>query len=476
MAYHFLRYFCLTVFFIPSLIFAANNTVKVSQGTTTYYQLKPKSIRGGITTGLPGQYSTAAGPYRVTQGFKGGIEIPAVKMKTPFFARFGWTKLTVARAVRTALKWGKRTPASFVIGTVISEILDANGWFVEDDQLVYREPSLEFADVSVGQYFMSDAGIKFNSFYGACKDNAKFRGYWGDMWTRDAIRVVNRGDKSSTMSCRYGGPRGERYGYVHWCSLRGCGNSLSQCVPPNVLKNNLCYKSGSSQVVTDTMIDGLNLDNFQPNHKDILIISDYLGEPDNITITQQPDVLVLPSKISTTTNQDGSTSAVETTTTIQPQIVNNNGDLAVNYTDTTNTTEYNDGNLTNNTTNTTVINNENSTGQTSEKIDCDLTPTLCDIQQKQLDKQTELNEFIKQPFDRDVPLPTISNRDFKTDFNVNLGAETCPQPYDMNLNFFGHISFSFEPFCEISRMIKALLLASAAIFSAYILLGVVKRG
>jgi hypothetical protein len=166
-----------------------------------------------------------------------------------------------------------------------------------------------------------------------------------------------------------------------------------------------------------------------------------------------------PTTTSTSTTPGGDTVVTETTPThsfdYSPTTVTNTGSTTV-------TTTYTNGNITNNTSTTT--NNPVAPPLSAGldiPTDCEFMPTVC-----------AWMEWFKTPFEApDVDMPVIADQDFEQTFTFNLPS-ACPPPYMINISFVQGIEVSWQPFCDLAGYMKPLVIGSASIFAAFIVLGI----
>ncbi|AXH76981.1 MAG: zonular occludens toxin [Inoviridae sp.] len=186
----------------------------------------------------------------------------------------------------------------------------------------------------------------------------------------------------------------------------------------------------------------------------------------------------LPGYQDQTITGPSSVAGPETTSTSTDPVT---GDTVVTTTNTTTNISYGDQTITttNTTTSTTYQNGqETSTTVTTETPGelpvstggggagdwpgfCTWASVVCDF-----------IDWVKEPFlEPDPELPMLTDFESDEEFEFHLTAE-CPEPYTINLTIFGPVTFYWEPFCDLARFIKPLVLASASLFAAFIALGI----
>lgn len=99
--------------------------------------------------------------------------------------------------------------------------------------------------------------------------------------------------------------------------------------------------------------------------------------------------------------------------------------------------------------------------------DCDFMPTVCAF----------LEWFKDDDLGDDPDLASIMKDDeeFAKTKVISFGAAVCPQPYTLHISALSMTAeLSFEFFCQFAEYARALVLAAAYIFAAYISLGVAR--
>lgn len=162
----------------------------------------------------------------------------------------------------------------------------------------------------------------------------------------------------------------------------------------------------------------------------------------------------------TTTTDSGTTTSITTNNYHYSY-----GDTTVTHTHTTSVTNtYQNGNLTETTTTETPQTPSATPSPPAPVIptDCEFMPTVC-----------AWLEWFKTPFEppADDEMPVIEDQDFERNYTFNLSA-SCPAPYTINLTLFPPVQFQWDPFCDFAVMIRPLVVGSAALFSAFIVLGI----
>lgn len=99
--------------------------------------------------------------------------------------------------------------------------------------------------------------------------------------------------------------------------------------------------------------------------------------------------------------------------------------------------------------------------------DCDFMPTVCAF----------LEWFKDDDLGEEPDLASIMKDDeeFAKTKVISFGAASCPQPYTIHISSLSmSVDLSFEFFCQFAEYARALVLAAAYIFAAYISLGVAR--
>ena len=107
------------------------------------------------------------------------------------------------------------------------------------------------------------------------------------------------------------------------------------------------------------------------------------------------------------------------------------------------------------------------------KPSCD----LCKAKQEILDQNDEFHKWVRKDFNKKDPeFPKPVDKDFTKERKIKVGAAKCPAPRIIHTKLAGKIQISYKPFCDLAHLIRYLVLGAASIMSAYIVLGVLRRG
>lgn len=488
MAITHLRWLYSAFLFAAPLIVIAGTSVSTTLSPTTTFFRNPPPTRGGSISGF-----TNVSPLQITNGgsmsgtARAGITITGMEVKPPPAGlKASWNIQAVKQALKKGLKATKGN-LYFIAGTfALSYILDKSGWLNDDGQLSYIfEDDTIIPVIEDGQYFLSvsEPDLKFGSARLACLNEAKNLGFSYPVFVDNMPKpYVNFSSYCNWFDHQQSRIYKGHYRYV--TKIKSCPDEYTYSSELNAC---LSLDNPKPKPVTDAMIDSLDISDYQPQPSDIRFLTPFLASPTSVDWEPIPS-FSSPSSTTTTINGDGSTSSTTTTQThtisVSGGANNSPVDISTTTTTTTSTTGYKDGQPTGDTTTTTTTTTPTeTTGETPTDTkpqpqeqpeiptDCDLVPTLCNI-------QTDIRDWIKQ--DPALPeideLPKVTDKDFKRDYPINIGDGQCPKPYEMNTVLAGNISLSFQPFCDFASMIKSLVIAGALMFAAYILLGVVRRG
>lgn len=229
------------------------------------------------------------------------------------------------------------------------------------------------------------------------------------------------------------------------------------------------------QTELDSAID----ETYEPAVSDapIVLLS---GEPESITLTTPPPA-DLQSTTTTNTDSNGLTSSSVSNKSVNYSVTNNNtSSPSINYNLVETTTSYDtSGNLTNTVTSTTttlgVQSNAPPLSDSSPIIDFEL-PAFCSW----ASIVCEWIGWTKEELGEEEPDLASLISEFEPDeneFNLGIGSGTCPAPISLNITFIDRtVEVSYQPFCDFVTMIRPFILAAAYLFSAYLYIGVLKRG
>lgn len=186
----------------------------------------------------------------------------------------------------------------------------------------------------------------------------------------------------------------------------------------------------------------------------------------------QADTITGPSTITGSETTSTSTDPVTGDTIVTTTNTTTNisyGDTTITTTDTTTSTTYTNGNHTSTET-ITETPGELPVADSGGAPPAGEWPGFCEW----ASVVCSFIEWFQEPFDApEVEWPLIEDQDFEEEFNYTIAA-TCPEPYTIELSLFPPVQFNWQPFCDLASFIKPLVLASAAIFAAFISLGIAR--
>lgn len=165
-----------------------------------------------------------------------------------------------------------------------------------------------------------------------------------------------------------------------------------------------------------------------------------------------------------TTTTQGPDGTTVTTSTPSYSFDYSSNPLSITTTTNNTTTVYNNGTLVSTTTSTnagTVVDAPPTTEAPEVPTDCEFMPTVC-----------EFIAWFKTPADMPEPdLPVPEDDEFKQTYSASFGG-SCPAPRQVHTDNFGTLSISWDPICQLAFYIKFLVVGGAALYAAYIGLGI----
>lgn len=217
---------------------------------------------------------------------------------------------------------------------------------------------------------------------------------------------------------------------------------------------------------------------YQPHPSDYPFLApDPAMQPTIVEVEPIPRLTIPPITTTTVDLGTGETTTVETNVWQDFNIKDNNSDQPKIEADTTTKEEtYVDGEKTGEST--TTSSSGTATGGdpvagSGEKLeidiptDCDFMPTVCAFIEWY--KDDDLGD------DPDLASIMKDDEEFAKTKVISFGAAVCPQPYTIHISSLSmSVDLSFEFFCQFAEYARALVLAAAYIFAAYISLGVAR--
>ena len=506
---------CFAVFLVAALTAQAAPGRRVSTTVygTSYYQVPTFGGVDAADIDVRSPYRALPGG-RVAHSVHGGMTINAGKIKTPWYARFGWTKSQVQGALRTGLKGIKKGGWGIIIGFGLEAILKRAGWF-EDN----------------GDYYIYDGDFKPGRYKWRVSGNDR---YYDPMVEVDEITsnpqatcmmhhhpyinpeilsVLKSNIQTELPSHFYCRTEPSGHGLnVQW--LDDCGLGMvwegGKCKPENEADRRRLVNAGD--------IEALDLSDYQPTDK----AADWDAMKRNLGTPSWQEYDPLPShhgEPQTTVHPDGSTTTTQTD--YQPYISPPDGSYTTSPTvhtrERTTTTRYRDGKKTDEKTEDKDSGKDDKgdpkddgkgdpkddgkgdpkddgkgnpkddgkgdpkddgkgnpkddgkgDGKTDPKnqqlSDCKLMPTLC----KWMGWTQE-----EPPEEPDLKGIAVTDVQFEQRKTISFGSKSCPAPYTLNLKM-GTYTFDFDLYCEFARNLRFFVLALAYLFAAKIIIGAVR--
>ncbi|WP_211268160.1 hypothetical protein, partial [Suttonella ornithocola] len=417
MAYVNLRRLCIAFFLISSL--TINCYADISLAGVDLRGTSPGALRKNLDglkrdTEIAMRAMTSAGP----------VSASAVIGET-------WGKRALGNAAKTALKLGKSNLATLLGSLALSYALEKSGWFDDDGVLSYYPD--DYIVMPIKDMWSDNpngTGKKYPTLqdFIADIDSCKQDYYKPCAVTRiedkqNPVRAIVQGGVEPNTS-NYRGS---------WIAYQ-----LFKCPSQATLTTAGCVVKNEPKPVTDSDIDALDWSGYNPDPSEFPFLKPYL-EPPQLIIIKQPEPIKLPSKITTTQNPDGSTTATQTDTIVNITINNNNNNLSTTITETTTTTTYQNGEKIDQKTETTTTDHSNATPNVDSEpkempLDCELVPTLCDTQLQIIKQDKDFYDWIKEPFNEELPefKGVEERKGIEQKRTVDFGSASCPTPIEIN--------------------------------------------
>ena len=504
---------CFAVFLVAALTTAQaapGRRVSTTVYGTSYYEVPSFGGVDAADIDVRSPYRALPGG-RVAHSVHGGMTISAGKIKTPWYARFGWSKSQVQGALRTGLKGIKKGGWGIIIGFGLEAIIKRAGWF-EDD----------------GDYYVIDGDFEPGRYHWLVE---------GQLNSFDPPRKVKEDTSNPQATCAVNGsPYIEpdivariRSKFVEdvpknfVCRICPSCEGLNvkfkdDCGPGKVWEAGKCkfeQEADHRRPVNAGDIDKLDLSDYQPTDKaaDWDPLKRNLGTPSWQEYAPFPPHHGEPQ---TTVHPDGSTTTTQTD--YQPYMQPPDGSYTISPTvhtrERTTTTRYKDGKKTDEKTEEKDSGKEDPKGdgkgdpkddgkgdpkddgkgdpkddgkgdpkddgkgdpkddgkgdgktdpKNQQLSDCKLMPTLC----KWMGWTQE-----EPPEEPDLKGIAVTDVQFEQRKTISFGSKSCPAPYTLNLKM-GTYTFDFELYCEFARNLRFFVLALAYLFAAKIIIGAVR--
>lgn len=434
---------CVAVLFAPAIALANDVRVGVSP-TTGYYSVTSSTF--SVPKGATVSSSTAVSPVVTPlagggfqQSMGGGITIEGLKKPAPFTARAAAGLSTMKNGAK---KLAKSNPARFLAGAGLVAFLDSLDWLVEDGSIAKKTliipeliPDSSYGTTTTGQCRGSVSDCSFQTYIvGPLPNNP---GWWRtcSLRVRDAYLMSYSG---TTCYYRSGGP-----------------------IPPIL------------SPVSDSEIDDSIDSRYTPGASDFVLLTPHMT-PDYLIIDPIPPVDTVLS-ITTKYDSEGLPAGIEEKTSTTDFSISNNSTSSPSISASTSikTESFVNGQSQGSTVTDTTFPAAGSGGGGSPPVeldiptDCDFMPTVCAF----------LDWFKDDNLGDDPDLKSImkDDEDFEKTKTISFGSAVCPAPHTIHIPSLGmSVDLSFDFFCQFAIYAKALVLAAAYIFAAYISLGVAR--
>ncbi|AXH77518.1 MAG: TspB protein [Inoviridae sp.] len=238
-------------------------------------------------------------------------------------------------------------------------------------------------------------------------------------------------------------------------------------------------KSPTIPIPPDVLEDAINA-GYKPHPSDYPFLApDPAMAPTIVEVEPIPRLDFPPVTTTTTDLNTGKTTTVTTNIWHDFNVKDNNSPQPKVEADTTEKSEtYEDGVKTGESTTTSSSGTASGVAPVAgsgsgEKLeidiptDCDFMPTVCAFLEWY--KDDDLGD------DPDLASIMKDDEEFAKTKVISFGAAVCPQPYTIHISSLSmSVDLSFQFFCQFAEYARALVLAAAYIFAAYISLGVAR--
>ncbi|AXH73050.1 MAG: 50-kDa virion protein [Inoviridae sp.] len=253
--------------------------------------------------------------------------------------------------------------------------------------------------------------------------------------------------------------------------------SNSPCVYyPHSLGGDVPYPPENIKPISLSDLDNMIDDGYEPAVSDapIVLLSD---NPESISLSTPPPV-DLPSTTTTSTNSSGQTTTSVTNNTINYNVTNNNtSSPSINSSTSSTTITYdNNSNVVDTSTSTTTENGvQPDVSPSAPPIEFEL-PSFCSWASIVCD----WIGWTKEGVEGEEPDLINLISEFEPDegeYISSIGAGSCPAPMSIYLSLIKQtVEVSYQPFCDFLEMIRPLVIAGAWLLSAFMYVGVLRRG
>lgn len=460
---------CLALFLASAItpVFAADPPVPRSNvsatlnPTTGYYSSTnstvrlPSGVSASPSSGLPVVSRYAGG---LQQTIPTGVTINALKQTAPLPAVVRASTSAVKGAATRCLTSAKCNVGLMLAGAGLNQLLSGIGWVMNEGGQIQQVSTVASTAADGGAMWCDDS-----TRYCAGSPSAVVSLINSTSCPNYGCPYTLKGQQSSTYATFSNGVGG----------TGGISRSGAACPPPFAFNVDFhCVQTTSSPVNSDDIASGV-ANNYNPDPTDWPAITPQLPL-DDVQIGTPPSFQGDPVTTTEKDSQGNPKKITEKTIHFEFDVKDNPSpqpslDLKINE----DTKTFEDGALTGSTTtSSTVPANPAGTGGTPAPeldipTDCDFMPTVCAFLEWY--KDDDLGD------DPDLRSIMKDDEDFAKTKVISFGAAVCPQPYTIQISSLSmSVDLSFEFFCQFAEYARALVLAAAYIFAAYISLGVAR--
>lgn len=406
----------------------------------------------------PSTVTSTGGFQNKTSGSFGSPPINGTSRNVPVTINGTTTKPNVNKALLSRL--GKGGLAGIALGAGIDALLDGIGALIDDAGNVVRPPDPMAVDYEPPlSGYWTESSNPYPSAVAACG---------ASLGCISAGACTPQPFSGSQWQCA---KNGDPYGNIFKIGDIVC--------PAGSVSNGLgCIPDDSYVPVPPLDLEDAIESGYQPHPSDYPTISAEPAMAPTIVEVEPIQGLSMPPTTTTTVDLDtGKTTVIETNIWQDFNVKDNNSEQPKIEADTTTKTEtYVDGQKTSESETTSSSGTATDSGSSvgsGEKLeidiptDCDFMPTVCAFLEWY--KDDDLGE------DPDLASIMKDDEEFAKTKVISFGAAVCPQPYTLHISALSMTAeLSFEFFCQFAEYARALVLAAAYIFAAYISLGVAR--
>lgn len=453
----FLCYCLCVVFSLPALAFPAERVVVVEPGQIT-------------RTYTPGQSPYA---FNDSRSWKEPVSTQSGRVNVPVKTDRKYGFPSFRAGLKNALKIN---PARVIGGAVVAGAVGAVGWVMDQSTGQLKKPEYSF-DSSLTLFWCGEPSAQYCT--GSHALNRRFaspadaKPVLDDFYCSQYGSSCATGSVTSTMTVDASQATylwsfpvvGQTYKISGGSNLYRHGSCSSGFIYVPATGKCQSHQPTSYAPVTDSDIDQLTAGITSPGDAASIapdVIEAVPGSydyPDGFDFSG-PDSITGDPVVTTTTTPSGT--EVSTTTPSYSFDYSTNP-LSITTTTTNTTTVYNNGTLvsTSTTTNNQGVVDASPEPSSEVPTDCEFMPTVC-----------EFIAWFKTPTAMPEPdLPVPVDDEFKQTYSASFGG-SCPAPRQVHTDNFGTLSISWDPICQLAFYIKFLVVGGAALYAAYIGLGI----